>query len=241
MNEFKLSKRLACVAGIINPGGVLADIGTDHGYLPVHVAKNNIASKVIAMDVRKKPLEKAAENIKLYGVSQKVELRLSDGLYKLAENEADTITICGMGGKLIQSILENSSSKISENTQLILSPQSEIREFRKYLSESGYETVKEYMISEDGQFYVIIDCRRNGYKNELICTGETEKEVYYRYGEELLKEKNKSLREYLLRELRISQGVRNKLENINNDKIAGRLKELDFDLECIKYALEFYK
>lgn len=82
MNEFKLSKRLACVAGIINPGGVLADIGTDHGYLPVHVAKNNIASKVIAMDVRKKPLEKAAENIKLYGVSQKVELRLSDGLYK---------------------------------------------------------------------------------------------------------------------------------------------------------------
>ena len=111
MNEFKLSKRLACVAGIINPGGVLADIGTDHGYLPVHVAKNNIASKVIAMDVRKKPLEKAAENIKLYGVSQKVELRLSDGLYKLAENEADTITICGMGGKLIQSILENGSSK----------------------------------------------------------------------------------------------------------------------------------
>ena len=97
------------------------------------------------------------------------------------------------------------------------------------------------MISEDGQFYVIIDCRRNGYKNELICTGETEKEVYYRYGEELSKEKNKSLREYLLRELRISQGVRNKLENINNDKIAGRLKELDFDLECIKYALEFYK
>ena len=154
-----------------------------------------------------------------------MELRLSDGLYKLAENEADTITICGMGGKLIQSILENGSSKISENTQLILSPQSEIREFRKYLSESGYETVKEYMISEDGQFYVIIDCRRNGYKNELICTGETEKEVYYRYGEELLKEKNKSLREYLLRELRISQGVRNKLENINNDKIAGRLKE----------------
>ena len=137
--------------------------------------------------------------------------------------------------------LENGSSKISENTQLILSPQSEIREFRKYLSESGYETVKEYMISEDGQFYVIIDCRRNGYKNELICTGDTEKEVYYRYGEELLKGKNKSLREYLLRELRISQGVRNKLENINNDKIAGRLKELDFDLECIKYALEFYK
>lgn len=163
------------------------------------------------------------------------------GFIKLAENEADTITICGMGGKLIQSILENGSSKISENTQLILSPQSEIREFRKYLSESGYETVKEYMISEDGQFYVIIDCRRNGYKNELICTGETEKEVYYRYGEELLKGKNKSLREYLLRELRISQGVRNKLENINNDKIAGRLKELDFDLECIKYALEFYK
>ena len=90
-------------------------------------------------------------------------------------------------------------------------------------------------------YFLIFYCRRNGYKNELICTGETEKEVYYRYGEELLKEKNKSLREYLLRELRISQGVRNKLENINNDKIAGRLKELDFDLECIKYALEFYK
>ena len=168
MNEFKLSKRLACVAGIINPGGVLADIGTDHGYLPVHVAKNNIASKVIAMDVRKKPLEKAAENIKLYGVSQKVELRLSDGLYKLAENEADTITICGMGGKLIQSILENGSSKISENTQLILSPQSEIREFRKYLSESGYETVKEYMISQHRHYNDIIDYTSKVYKKQLM-------------------------------------------------------------------------
>ena len=63
MNEFKLSKRLACVAGIINPGGVLADIGTDHGYLPVHVSKNKIATNVIAMDVRKKPLGKAAEFI----------------------------------------------------------------------------------------------------------------------------------------------------------------------------------
>lgn len=68
-----------------------------------------------------------------------------------------------------------------------------------------------------------------------------QKKKYITDTEKNLKGKNKSLREYLLRELRISQGVRNKLENINNDKIAGRLKELDFDLECIKYALEFYK
>ena len=107
MEGYSLSKRLSCVADWIKDTGhrCVADIGTDHGYLPVYLAKNNIADRVIAMDVRIQPLNKAESNVRLYGVQEKVELRLSDGLDELKPLEADTITICGMGGRLIQSIL----------------------------------------------------------------------------------------------------------------------------------------
>lgn len=95
-------------ASLVKKNGVVADIGTDHGYLPIYLISAGISSKVIAMDVREKPLERAAMHIKEADLSEKIEVRLSDGLDKLEEKEADTITICGMGGRLIKrfSIME---------------------------------------------------------------------------------------------------------------------------------------
>ena len=144
MEGYSLSKRLSCVADWIKDTGhrCVADIGTYHGYLPVYLAKNNIADRVIAMDVRKQPLNKAESNVRMYGVQDKVELRLSDGLDELKPLEADTITICGMGGRLIQSILTRGKDKYSENTQIIVSPQSEIKEFRQFLVLAGYRVIR---------------------------------------------------------------------------------------------------
>ncbi len=160
--EFRISDRLAYVASLVRKGNIVADIGTDHGYLPIYLIKQNITQHVIGMDLRKGPLQKATDNIRGFHVQNEVTLRLSDGLEQLAPQEADTVTICGMGGKLIQSILLRGRDKLTAQTQLLLSPQSELEEFRRFLQEYGIEIRHEHMLSEDGQFYVIMECYWTG-------------------------------------------------------------------------------
>lgn len=257
MNVFKISERLQQAAALITKGNVVADIGTDHAYLPIHIVKSGISQKVIAMDVRKGPLEKARQNVREYGVSDNVSIRLSDGLWALCPMEAETITLCGMGGRLIQSILENGRDRYNGHTQLILSPQSELSEFRKYLYSFGYSVSKEVMLKEDGQFYFIFCCYRDektDSENFLGCEDDVYKETVFRYGMELLKEKNECLREYLDRERNLTESVYSKVKELsvrNNvvskeadgkkEVLKSRICELEFDMKCIERAMEFYR
>lgn len=244
MEQFKLSNRLKKVAELVSRGNVVADIGTDHGYLPIYIVKENISDKVIAMDVRKGPLQKAKENVSSYKVADSIDIRLSDGLCGLMQNEAQTITICGMGGGLIQSILDRGVDKFNENTQLILSPQSEIKEFREYLYTNGYNIVNECMMKEDGQFYVIFDCKKafSGAKRELPKMS-LESEIDFRFGGRLLEEKNEALYEYLLKEQRVNQKVLGTVASLDNkdEAVEKRIKQLEYDAKCIDTALEYYK
>lgn len=246
MELFKLSDRLKTVADMIKRGNVVADIGTDHAYLPVYIVKNNITDRVIAMDVRKGPLNKALNNVQQYGVSKNIELRLSDGLKELKPSEADTVTICGMGGQLIQTILENGKDKITEKTQLIVSPQSEIRDFRKYLYDNSYYVEQEKMIDEDGQFYLIIECYKNNVESSVISDGDRtssiSEEVFFRYGRTLLEQKNQSLYKYLIKEKQTTESIYNKVSLIKEKDTAveRRLRQLEFDSQCIQYALDYY-
>ncbi len=243
--ELKISNRLKAVAGLVKKGNVVADIGTDHGYLPIYIFNNRISDKVIAMDVRKNPLSKAQMHIKEYNAEAGIELRLSDGLEKLNSCEAQTITICGMGGKLIQSILDKGKDKYDETTQLIVSPQSEIRDFRKYLNDCGYSIVGEHMLKEDGQFYFIIECYRDAAKVNVSDDDKDDvlQEVYLRYGELLLKNMCPCLLEYLERELSITDSVLERVEGLNSNEYAvqERIKQLRFDRQCIETAKMFYK
>ena len=125
----KLSERLELVLSFVEPGESAADVGTDHGHVPVELVRRTIVKKAVAMDVRKGPLERAEEHVEEVGLSGKIELRLSDGLAKLKAGEADTVVIAGMGGKLTCRILEQ-GRHVWENwsegkERLILSPQSE--------------------------------------------------------------------------------------------------------------------
>ena len=97
--EVKLSKRLERIASFVQPGSRVADIGTDHGYVPIWLVQKGVCPSALAMDVRKGPLERAEEHVEEVGLSGKIELRLSDGLAKLKAGEADTVGIAGMGGK----------------------------------------------------------------------------------------------------------------------------------------------
>ncbi|MBR5178574.1 MAG: SAM-dependent methyltransferase [Lachnospiraceae bacterium] len=140
-------------AKMVTKGSRVADVGCDHAHTGIWLIKNDIASKVIAMDVRKGPLEKARENIKLYGLDGIIETRLSDGLEKLSVGEADSIVIAGMGGTLTVEILKNGIDKAAAARELILQPQSDIGMVRRFLGENGFVITQEKMCKEDGKFY----------------------------------------------------------------------------------------
>lgn len=171
-----LSKRLERVASFVREGGMVADIGTDHGYIPIYLVKEKRAVSAIAMDVRTGPLSRAKEHIAEYGLTGRISVRLSDGLEKLRPNEADTVVIAGMGGELMIRILKQGRHMWESVKQWVLSPQSELAQVRRFLAQEGFLTEKEDMLEEDGKFYVILSVGREAgeeRKNEtgVACEG----------------------------------------------------------------------
>lgn len=149
----ELSKRLLNAAGYVRKGSSVADIGTDHAYLPVYLILNNLADKALACDLRKGPLFNAKKTINEFGLGNKIELRLSDGLDNISPNEVNDIIICGMGGTLISQILTRAEWLKCEDYRLILQPQSHSYEVRYYLINNGFEILNESVIKEEGFIY----------------------------------------------------------------------------------------
>lgn len=156
----ELSPRLKKIADLIPRGSVVADIGTDHAYIPVYCFQNGISERAIAMDVNEGPLSRAEANLEKYGFADKAELRLSDGLQKLSPGEADVIVIAGMGGLLIMDILKNGSDVVSDDTLMLIQPMIAPIELREYLFSSGFDIVDEYVEREENKFYNIFCVRR---------------------------------------------------------------------------------
>lgn len=188
----EISIRLKMIADLVTPGARVADIGCDHAYTDIYLASIGEIKSIIAMDLRKGPLEKARENVALAGFSDIIELRLSDGFEKLNKGETDTAIISGMGGRLITSIIEKGEAVFTEGYRLILSPQTEPDILRNYLLEAGFVIEDEDMCFDEGKYYVAIIAR---YTENEIERKLTEEEALY--GPVLIKNKNKVLLEYL--------------------------------------------
>ncbi len=173
----KLTPRLQKIASLVPKNSVMADIGTDHAYIPAYCILNGICQKAFAMDVNRGPLSNAEETLTRYGISDKVELRLSNGLERLSPDEADTVVIAGMGGLLIKSILENGNLK--DGTTLILQPMLAVKELRQYLYESEMAVDNEYLAKEDRKLYNIIVAtvgKKSEYTREDIVIGRNIRE-----------------------------------------------------------------
>ena len=153
MKEVKLSARLQALANMVSSGNIVCDIGCDHGWVSIYLIQQGIASKVLAMDVRTGPLERAREHIAQYDLEAYIETRLSDGLQKMQVGEATAMVCAGMGGPLMMKILTEGREKAKAMKELILQPQSELAMFRRFLREEGYRIVAEDMVLEDGKFY----------------------------------------------------------------------------------------
>lgn len=230
----QLSNRLKTVADTVTKGNRVADVGCDHAYIAIHLAENNIASSVIAMDVNKGPLSKAKENIALRGLGDKIETRLSDGLLKLGAGEADSIVIAGMGGVLMVRILKEGESSLVGVKELILQPQSEMFLLRRYLHEKDYEILSEKMIKEDEKFYVIIKAVKT---DRAECY---DKDIFYLYGKLLLESQEPVVKEYLEREKRLKFQIREALgENLTSGS-ARRQEEIEEELLKLEDALQYF-
>ena len=232
----RISDRLRIVAHMCDKGAVVADIGTDHGYLPIYLVQEGIAPSAIAMDLRKGPLEKAKKHICDNCLEDRIQTRLSDGLEKLSKNEADIITICGMGGRLIADIVTKGKDVITQNTILVVSPQSEVGEFRHFLVSQGFEIEDEQMLKEDGKYYFIIKCRKS---EESVCSEFSE--TQYQDGWKLLDSKDKTLYEYLIKEKETNEGISNSIKkDESNPTVKLRLQQLSQKNNIIMKALSYY-
>ena len=165
-----LSDRMQAVVGLVEPCECFADIGCDHGYVAMELIKRRICNKVIAMDINHGPLQQAKSNIKEYGMQEYIQTRLSDGVEALEPGEVEGMICAGMGGRLVIHILTQKKEVVSQMTQLVLQPQSEIDEVRSFLRESGFVIDKEDMVFEDGKYYPMM--------HVVPCTfGKQEKQI----------------------------------------------------------------
>jgi tRNA (adenine22-N1)-methyltransferase len=155
-----ITPRLECIIKHIPPGTV-ADIGTDHAYIPIYLLQHKISDFVIAGDVRPGPVHVAKQNIEKYQLSGQIEVRLGSGISIIGKNEVSTVVIAGMGGQLIQELLDVDLEKAYSFSKLILQPMNAQYELRKYLIEHGFVIEKEDLAVEGFKVYNVL-CVRKG-------------------------------------------------------------------------------
>ena len=167
-------KRLDVILSLLPAGCRLADIGCDHAYIPITAVKTGKAAFAYASDLREGPLSRAAENAAEAGLSEKIVLKLANGLDGAEEYRPDTIVVAGMGGELIAEIIDRAPFVKTDKITLILQPMTCADELRRYLLSSGFEILRERLAREDRHIYQILTCR---FTNKRQKYSEAEYEV----------------------------------------------------------------
>lgn len=227
--EQVLSDRLLAVTGLVTKGNRVADIGCDHAYTSIYLVEKGIAPYAVAMDINAGPIERAKENVKQYGLAEKIGVRRSDGVKELAPEEADTLLITGMGGLLMKKILSDKPEVTAAAKELVLQPQSEVEELRRFLHSIGFVITAEQMRWDEGKFYVM-------FRAEKGTASLTDLE--YRYGAHLLKERPAVFLDYLRYERKQKQEILAELCGIETEKVQIRKAELEKEIEELCKLLE---
>ncbi len=190
-----LSKRLSAIVDMVPQKALtqtVADIGTDHAFVPIKLLLDGKISRAIAMDINEGPLLRAREHIEEEGLTGLIEVRQSDGLKALGCGEAQGVLITGMGGELILSILDGSEAVRRSVDWWVFSPQSKPGLFRHGLEMRQLAITKEIMVKDDGKFYTIMLA--------VPGTMHYESEADYRYGDLLIKEASPVFCEFMRKE-----------------------------------------
>lgn len=230
----QLSKRLSAVAALVTPGTVLADVGTDHGYIPIELVERGVIPRAIALDVNAGPLRRADEHIRMHQLTDYIKTRLSDGLKEIKEGEADACVIAGMGGPLTIRILTQSWKVAQAMREWILQPQSGIEAVRRFVYSEGFRIVQEDMVLEDGKYYPMMKAVRGNMDQPdgIYCT------TGFKYGPCLLRDRHPVLRDYLLKEQKLNEELCRKLRR---QGVGRRLQEVEQELSLVREALSVFE
>lgn len=222
-----LTPRLKQIADQITPCCCMADIGTDHAYLPVYLCMTGRAERAIASDIRKGPLARAEATLLRYGMQKQVKTRLGGGVDTLTVGEADCIVIAGMGGLMIVEILKENPAIFAATKQILLQPMTAAAELRKYLWENGYTILKETLAKEEEKLYHILSVAVGREEKE-----PTNEELYF--GKKLLEEKPEHFEAYIKKQRRKLMRMVEGLKQSQTPDAAVRLKEVQRMLDAIK-------
>ncbi len=172
-----MNKRLELIASIMPHGRGFADVGTDHGYLPVYMAQHGYSGKIIASDINEGPLSTAVASARQAGVEDRICFRLCDGLDGCGSEELDTVVIAGMGGDTICGILDRADWIMSRDILLILQPMTKAEVLRYWLTNNDFAICGEWLIEENGEIYQILSARfgaRTPLSDAELFTGKYE-------------------------------------------------------------------
>ncbi|TSI03405.1 tRNA (adenine(22)-N(1))-methyltransferase TrmK [Lysinibacillus sp. BW-2-10] len=231
MNAQKLSKRLETVASFVPTGAVVADIGSDHAYLPCYLIHHNIATKAIAGEVVKGPYESAVRQVKLEGLEEKIIVRLADGLKVIDPSDhVNTITIAGMGGPLIVSILENDLNRLKNVTRLILQPNIHAKVIREWAMQNGWAILDEVILEEDEKIYEVLVLQRGDM---------TLSEEQILLGQHLLNERSEVFVKKWIREIENWKRVLTSIEQAEEtQEISAKREELRHLIALVEGAIQ---
>lgn len=225
----ELSFRLNKIADKVTQNGIIADIGTDHAYIPIFLYKNRKIKSAIACDISKGSLQKAKDNISKYNLQDFIQTRLGNGLEKITKQDmVDTIIIAGMGGMLMIDILEKGKNIVEQAKELILQPQKDIDKVRQYLHKANLKIIDDEMLKDDGKYYTIIKAIKG--KEETPYKREE-----YIFGKFEIEGKSEILKEYITEQLYKMEIV---LKNIKETNAQNRILEIENEIKSYKEVLK---
>ncbi|WP_248732108.1 tRNA (adenine(22)-N(1))-methyltransferase TrmK [Pseudomonas sp. MWU13-2517] len=201
MNEHTLSMRLERVAANVPAGARLADIGSDHAYLPVALMRRGVITAAVAGEVATTPFHAARRTVRDNGLEHHISVRLADGLAAIEPgDEITAISLCGMGGETIRDILDDGKAQLSGRERLILQPNGGEQPLRQWLMDNGYSILREELLQENRFYYEIIVAERAGpvtYSAEQLYFGPLQMQarstVFLAKWQRLLRQKHKTL------------------------------------------------
>jgi tRNA (adenine22-N1)-methyltransferase len=231
MNEQYLSKRLQKVVSYIPKEAIVADIGSDHAYLPCYAYTNGLIKSAVAGEVNEGPYLSAKKQVEKLGLSHVISVRKGDGLSVIAPEEVNVITIAGMGGGLIRDILEAGKEQLKGVERLILQPNVAADKIRIWLSENNWTLTNEAILEEDDKTYEVLTAQR-GNDKELY---QENKAAALLLGPYLMKEKSIVFQKKWTHELKKRKKVMLQLDSAsNNEEKVERKKAILAEIQLIE-------
>ncbi len=231
-----MSGRLEAILALVPQGACAADVGTDHGYVPIELVRRGISPRALAMDVRPGPLARAAQHVEEAGLADRITLRLSDGLSALGPGEADTVIVSGLGGPLMVRILERGRDVAQSVGRFILAPQSDVPFVRTYLRENGYRIEREVFLRDDGKYYNLFSAVHGTQDAPRYPAGDG---TYLDdlYGADLLNRRDETLKEYLEKQTEAYRKILANLAGVRKEESVRRAQEVRAALTRAQQAL----